>query len=112
MDEIGALPSAPNLLIVKRCHLALRDVLSVPRLLGLQKLGVVTDNFEEHELRAAGIKVRTMVLPSALTVADHAIALILALVRRLHDGEEAMHRPAHRAPTRTSETDIAYNWAK
>jgi phosphoglycerate dehydrogenase-like enzyme len=112
-DEPGrGLTSEADLLLVKRQRVGRRELARMPGLRGVQKLGIVTDNLDERWLSEAGIKVRTLVLPSSVTVADHTMALLLAAARNLRAGMRAMSRTWDRRPVRTSERDTAFNWAQ
>ena len=71
------------------------------------------------DLAACGerkVTVATWPLLSRVTVAEHAIALLLAVARSLGAGERATRAGAYREkqiePIRTTETLIAWNWMK
>lgn len=100
-----------EVLVLKRRQVNAADLQVLPRLRGVQKLGVVTDNLDEGALRDAGIRLRTLVLPSAVSVADHTLALILAVARNIRQGMEAVLRGSDMTPVNTSENEVAFNWA-
>jgi phosphoglycerate dehydrogenase-like enzyme len=78
---------------------------------GIQKIGVLTENIDLQLLRERGIRLRTLVPPSADSVADHTLALLLALLRKLHQARGLMEAESQIPSRRTSETAIAHNWA-
>ena len=100
-----------EVLVLKRKHVNASELRVLPQLRGVQKLGVVTDNLDERALRDAGIRLRTLVLPSAVSVADHTLALMLAVARNIRQGMEAVLHGTDMTPMTTSENDIAFNWA-
>ena len=68
-------------------------------------------------LRAARqrrIPVRTIPHPGAMAVADHALALLLAVARRLVEGDRGVRAGAYRerglSPRTTTERSFAFNW--
>jgi phosphoglycerate dehydrogenase-like enzyme len=101
-----------ELLVVKNFALRSEQIGRAARLRGVQKLGVLTTNIDGEELARRGIPLRTLLLPSAAAVADHTIALLLALTRQLVPGVAAMHAPpADVVPVLTDERHFVYNWA-
>ena len=67
--------------------------------------------------RAAGerrIPVRTIPHPGALAVADHTLALLLAVARRIVEGDRGVRTGAYRGrgltPKPTTERSFAFNW--
>ncbi len=68
-------------------------------------------------LRAArnrGIPVKTVAHPGAVAVADHTMALLLAVARRLVEGDRGVRNGTYRerglTPQPTSERSFAFNW--
>lgn len=110
-EEADRLLPDADLVLTKRYRLGAAEITRSPRLRGVQKLGVVTDNLDVGALKAAEIRVRTFVLPSSVSVAEHTLALMLALARGLPQGMRAMQQPAPVPSVTTSETTFAYNWA-
>jgi D-3-phosphoglycerate dehydrogenase len=117
--EVRLVPMEPDrgrvgeadLLLAKRQFVGRRELALMPRLRGVQKLGVVTDNLDQRCLSEARIRVRTVVLPSSVTVADHTMALLLAVARKLRPGMAAMSRDWGLPPVRTTESQGAFDWA-
>jgi D-3-phosphoglycerate dehydrogenase / 2-oxoglutarate reductase len=105
-----ALPRV-ELLIVKSLVLDADKIEAAQRLRGVQKLGLLTDTVDTKALARRGIPFRTMRLPSSVAVADHTLALILALSRQLAAGMLAMNVSSAVKPIRTDERQFAYNWA-
>jgi phosphoglycerate dehydrogenase-like enzyme len=85
---------------------------AAPLLRGVQKLGVLTDTVDTKALERRGIPFRTLRLPSSVAVADHTLALILALSRQLAAGARAMTVQSSVKPIQTDERQFAYNWAR
>jgi phosphoglycerate dehydrogenase-like enzyme len=110
-DElVEALPTV-HLLILKNVPLKAADVETARHLRGVQKLGRLTDSIDTEALKRRAIPFRTMGLPSAVAVADHTLALMLALGRQLLPAAEAMKLPSSMEGIKTDERRFAYNWA-
>ncbi len=64
--------------------------------------------------KQAGIPVRAIPHPGAIAVADHAMALLLAVARRIVEGDagtrSGAYRELGRTPKTTTERSFAYNW--
>jgi phosphoglycerate dehydrogenase-like enzyme len=105
-----ALPNV-QLLILKNLPLTAADILAARQLRGVQKLGRLTDLVDTAALKRKDIPFRTMGLPSAVAVADHTLALLLALWRQLIPAMLAMHLPSSVEEIKTDERRFAYNWA-
>jgi phosphoglycerate dehydrogenase-like enzyme len=111
-EEVNeALPQV-ELLIVKSHVLDEDKIQAAPLLRGVQKLGVLTDTVDTKALERRGIPFRTLRLPSSVAVADHTLALILALSRQLAAGARAMTVQSSVKPIQTDERQFAYNWAR
>ena len=67
---------------------------SAPRLRFIQAIGAGYDQFDLSELRRRGIRLASAKGVNRNAVAEHAMALILALTRHLHTGRD--HQRAHR----------------
>jgi phosphoglycerate dehydrogenase-like enzyme len=104
------LPSA-ELLILKNLSLGEADLARARGLRGVQKLGLLTENVDEGALTRRGIPFRTLGLPSAIAVADHTLALILALSRQILGSSRAMSQPSGVQAIKTDERHYAQNWA-
>jgi phosphoglycerate dehydrogenase-like enzyme len=111
-EEARALLPDAQLLLVKNFDLRSRDLEAAHQLRGVQKLGMLVENIETSALESMRIPLRTMQLPSAVAVADHTLALILALTRRLFEGRLAMNVASSVPIAKTDELHYAYDWAQ
>jgi phosphoglycerate dehydrogenase-like enzyme len=109
-EVVEALPDV-HLLIVKNVPLRAADIETARHLRGVQKLGQLLDSVDTEALKRRRIPFRTMRLPSAVAVADHTLALMLALSRQLIPATLAMSRPSSMEGIETDERRFAYNWA-
>ena len=105
-----ALPET-ELLILKNLAFGTEDIAVAKHLRGVQKMGQLTEAVDTETLERKGIPFRTMGLPSAVAVADHTLALILALARQLVTARSAMNTPSSIKGSKTDERHFAYNWA-
>lgn len=105
-----ALPET-ELLILKNLSFGAEDIATAKNLRGVQKMGQLTEAIDTETLERKGIPFRTMGLPSAVAVADHTLALILALARQLVAARAAMTTPSSMKGFKTDERRFAYNWA-
>jgi phosphoglycerate dehydrogenase-like enzyme len=103
--------SGAQLLVTKNSRVDAALLAAWPGIEGIQKIGVLTENIDRKLLRERGIRLRTLVPPSADSVADHTVALLLALLRKLHHAKGLMEVESQIPSRRTSETAIAHNWA-
>lgn len=71
-----------------------RDALAAPggRLKFIQSIGAGTDQFSRPVLRDGGIRLASAAGVNARAVSEHAMALILALARRLPEARDNQHR--------------------
>jgi glyoxylate reductase len=78
--------------------------------------GGLPDRIDLVEAARRGIAVATMRSLGCIAVAEHTMALILAVTRKIVPGHAATIAAAHEtlglAPVRTSEAVIAFNWMK
>ncbi len=117
-EAINTGPTAANeeiaALLVKNAPVS-RDFLSAyPNLRLIYKLGILTENIDLIAARESSIEVRTVLLPSAIAVAEHTLCLMLATARHLIKAHQAVLNrlwPHHMEPQKTSEFSYAYNWA-
>ncbi len=65
---------------------------AAPRLRFIQSIGAGTDQFDRAALAARGIRLASASGVNANAVSEHAIALILALARRLPEARDNQHR--------------------
>jgi phosphoglycerate dehydrogenase-like enzyme len=110
-EEARALLTQTDLLILKNFALGAGDIETANALRGVQKLGLLTESLDILALKRRGIPIRTLRLPSSIAVADHTLALLLALSRQLEAGRLAMSRPSQVQAIKTDESHFAYNWA-
>lgn len=77
-------------------------------------LGRLPIGLDEDAARARGVTIRTIPHPGAIVVADHTLALLLAVARRLVEGDRGVRAGAYRErglePQRTTERSYAFNW--
>lgn len=83
-------------------------------LAGIQVLGRYPDRVDLEAARARGVPVATMPHGGAMAVADHTMALLLALARKIVPGHlgvvAAEHEGLGKTPALTSEWNFAFNW--
>lgn len=69
---------------------------------------------DEGAVRAAGAALRTIPHPGAIAVADHTLALLLAVARRIVEGDRGVRAGEYREtglePRSTTERSFAFNW--
>lgn len=103
--------SKAELLILKNFPFGAAEIDTAIALRGVQKLGLLTERIDRVRLDRKGIPLRTLRLPSAVAVADHTLALLLALSRQLEPGRLAMGLPSPVQAITTDESHFAHNWA-
>jgi phosphoglycerate dehydrogenase-like enzyme len=86
-DDLRTSLAAADVLVVSGLW---RDELleSAPRLRFVQAIGAGTDQFPREALGARGIRLASAQGANEVAVAEHAIALMLALTRHLHTGRD------------------------
>lgn len=72
---------------------------------------------DEGAVAAAGATLRTIPHPGAAAVADHTLALLLAVARRIVEGDEGVRSGQYREesglePRPTTERSFAFNWLR
>ena len=100
--------------IVKNASVSHEFLSAYPNLQLVYKLGILLENIDLIAARELGIEVRTISLPSAVSVAEHTFCLMLAAARYLIQAHQAVlsgRRVPHIEPKKTSEFSYAYNWA-
>lgn len=91
LDELEARIDEADVLLVSglwRNHLAAK----APRLRFIQSISAGVDQYDRDVLRAAGIRLASAQGANANAVSDHAMALILALARRLPEARDNQAR--------------------
>ena len=86
------------------------------RLRAIQIQGRVPDRVDLEAARFAGIPVAVMPSKGCIAVAEHAMALMLAVARRIIPGHLGVvggrYREFGLTPARTTEHEFAFNWLK
>ncbi len=77
-------------------------------------LGRLPIGLDEDAASDRGVTIRTIPHPGAIVVADHTLALMLAVARRIVEGDQGVRVGAYRGrglePQRTTERSYAFNW--
>jgi phosphoglycerate dehydrogenase-like enzyme len=114
-ETLATLVHGASALITRRRFIS-EDIISAAgtglRLIQIQ--GHLADRADLAAAVRAGIPVAVMPSRSCIAVAEHALALMLALARKIVQGHAGVvgHRYRERnvTPKRTSETEVAFNW--
>lgn len=89
---------------------------SAPALRLIQKHGLNTRNIDVEAATERSVPIATMPLMRSITVAEHALALMLTCARRVIDGHRAVTQSQYRNlaidPVRTTQTVYRGNWAR
>ena len=111
-DEPGW--SGASILVTRRATVGAGLLDRLPGLRLAQQVGRFPTLVDAAACQERGVALATWPLLSRITVAEHAVALMLAVARSLGEGERAIRAAAYRAkglaPVRTTETVIAWNW--
>jgi len=111
-DEDGWSQAA--VLVSKRAVVDAELLRLLPDVRLVQQVGRFPTFIDLAECRKRGVSVATWPLESRITVAEHAMALMLGVARSLAVGDRDTRSGAYREkgikPVRTSETVIAWNW--
>jgi phosphoglycerate dehydrogenase-like enzyme len=67
-------------------------IAKAPKLAFIQSISAGTDQYDREALKAAGIRVASAQGVNANAVSEHAMALILALARKIHTGRDNQHK--------------------
>lgn len=106
--------SRAAVLVNKRTTVNAELLRLLPEVRLVQQVGRFPTFVDEAACRERGVAVATWPLVSRITVAEHAIALMLGVARSLVIGEQSTRSGAYREkgikPVRTTETVIAWNW--
>jgi phosphoglycerate dehydrogenase-like enzyme len=93
-----------------------RLMAAAPELRLIQKHGVNCKNIDLAAATRRGVRVATLPLMRSITVAEHALALMLACARKLVAGHRAVIDGAYRElglePAATSQQNYRGNWAR
>jgi phosphoglycerate dehydrogenase-like enzyme len=114
-DELRSLASDADVLLTKGRAID-RELLEAleGRLSLVHVLGRYPDRVDVRAAKAAGVTVATMPHGGAMAVADHTLALVLAVARKIVPGHQGVVDAAYeehgRTPAPTTEWSFAFNW--
>lgn len=100
-------PAQATVLVLRRGRVGRDLVAAAPRLRLIQRIGRRRDGIDLAAAREHGVEVSCLPRPSLVRTAEHAIALMLALTKRLLPADQAVRTGT--AAGRPG--DVAYNWA-
>ena len=101
-------PSDTSVLVVRRTAVTAEMMAALPRLRHVQKLGERSDLIDLAWAMTHDVSVELVPRPSLESTADHAVMLMLALLRSVLDGDRRARRP--RTPDADDEPTVSYNW--
>ena len=112
-EEIGAALRGSGVLLARQRPIGAAELDAArPRLVVM--LGRHPVAVDEDGAAARGVPVRTIPHPGAIAVADHTLALLLAVARRIVEGDRGVRAGAYRdrglRPQVTTERSYAFNW--
>ena len=111
----AALPGA-DALIARRRPLGARELRLAGRPRLVVSLGRNPTAVRERAVRAAGAALAAVPHPGAAAVADHALALLLAVARRVVEGDRGVRAGDYRRlslePKATTERSFAFHWLR
>lgn len=111
----AALPGA-DALIARRRPLGARELRLAGRPRLVVSLGRNPTAVRERAVRAAGATLAAVPHPGAVAVADHALALLLAVARRIVEGDRGVRAGDYRRlslePKTTTERSFAFHWLR
>lgn len=111
----AALPGA-DALIARRRPLGARELRLAGRPRLVVSLGRNPTAVRERAVRAAGATLAAVPHPGAVAVADHALALLLAVARRIVEGDRGVRAGDYRRlslePKATTERSFAFHWLR
>lgn len=103
-----AAPADATVLVLRRGAVDRELIGSVPGLRLVQRLGARRDGLDLTAAREHGVEVSCLPRPSLERTAEHAILLMLALVKQLVPADRAVRRGGAQQP---DPSRSAYNWA-
>jgi phosphoglycerate dehydrogenase-like enzyme len=113
-DELIALAPAAEVLVTRRRPVPEAFFRAAQSLRAILHLGARPQQVAERFATEAGIPLETVPTRGTIAVAEHAMALLLALTRRIVPGHAGTVSGAYRerglSPAPTSETQIAFQW--
>ena len=105
-----------EVLIARRRPVGARELELAGRPALVVALGRNATAVDEPAARAAGAALRTIPHPGAVAVADHTLALLLAVARRFVEGDRGVRSGEYRErglePRTTTERSFAFNWLR
>ena len=115
-DERAELLAAADALLTQHAPVQAAEIVAAHRAGLIQRYGRRADGIDLAAAAAAGTVVATMPLRGCIAVAEHAIALVLALSKQLVRAHEATVTGAYRElglePAPTSQAVHAFQWMK
>jgi len=116
--EAALLASAPeaDAILSYQAAIPASVVRAAPSLRLIQKHGLNCRSIDVAAATARDVRVATLPLMRSVTVAEHALALMLACARKVIPGHQAVTGAAYQAmglePAQTTQRDYRSNWAK
>lgn len=105
-----------EVLIARRRPVGRRELDLAGRPALVVALGRNATAVDEGAVRASGAALRTIPHPGAIAVADHTLALLLAVARRIVEGDRGVRSGQYRKtalePRPTTERSFAFNWLR
>jgi phosphoglycerate dehydrogenase-like enzyme len=115
-DELKGLLANAEAVVVQHKPFTGQLMEAAPRLKMIQKMGCRSDGIDVAAARQKNIAVALMSLPGAVAVAEHVLALILALAKKILPGHAATVEGAYRKlgiePKITTEHSHGFQWMK
>lgn len=112
--ELEPLLREADVLLVRHRNVERSWIETARRLKLIHVLGRTPVHVDLAAAEEAGVVVATMPHGGAMAVADHTIALLLAVARKIVPGHlgvvEGAYEKLGKTPSRTSETSFAFNW--
>jgi lactate dehydrogenase-like 2-hydroxyacid dehydrogenase len=115
-DELKKQLKAAEYLVVKKAVLTKELLDAAPNLKQVQLEGRIADKIPVDELKQRGIPFAEVGLPSTISVAEHAVALILACAKKILPAHamtvEGAYRDLGIQPKVTTERSHGFQWMK
>jgi len=114
-ERLGQLIAEADAVYIYQHYLSADMIGRAPSLRFIQKHGLNCKNIDVAAATARGIPVATLPLLRNVTVAEHALALMLACARKIVPGHRAVEAAVYRdmgiEPARTGQREYRANWA-
>jgi phosphoglycerate dehydrogenase-like enzyme len=115
-ERLGELIAEADAVYIYQHVLTAEMIARAPSLRFIQKHGLNCKNIDVAAATRRGIPVATLALLRNVTVAEHALALMLACARKIVPGHRAVEAAVHRdmgiCPVRTAQREYRANWAR